>query len=669
MNASSKFRSHVLLVLLCVARVTSAADQPLTGAFAINLSSTQEMPATLDVAYLDGKQLYIANIPVGGTEWKHLRIGFYSSEGRAESERTDLREWYPDASVVRVSPAEFQIAAENPVKRQVTSLPQQPSATQAATGLSSDRLGELMAEGRTAILVADYTAAIRSYTRVLQEGETSYAPDALEYLGVARERNGQQAHAVAEYRRYLATYPQADGAARVRQRLDGLLVTTTQSSSGIDPQPAGTRSQQRWNIYGGVSQYYRQDEADFGGQGSQTIQQAVLTDIDVLTRRAGERFDIETRMTMGHYYDLLSDTEGPGSDSRVYYLYADVTDQELGLSARAGRQRLYTSGVLGRFDGAHVAWQFSPDWRVNVVAGEPVYSTSRSDDLDRSFYALSVDAFDVADMFDINVYYNTQEVDGIDDREAIGAELRYYSGRYMLVSYFDYDVGYNELNSFVALGNWTLDNDVTLNASFDQRRTPYLLTENALVGQGVDTIDELRENFTEDEIRQLAEQNTGELTTVTVGAAKPINERWQVNADVTASDFSSDQINIGSTNQYYYNLNFVASSLLKEGDSSLIGFRYIDGDTTQTTSISLDTRYPVGERFRINPRIVLSQRDLSAADATEVLIVPSLRLFYRFRKRTRFELEFGGRWSDQEFGSESIKSDSWFTYLGYRTDF
>ena len=277
-------------------------------------------------------------------------------------------------------------------------------------------------------------------------------------------------------------------------------------------------------------------------------------------------------------------------------MYADLADQDTGLGARIGRQRMNSSGVLSRFDGARLSWQVSPDWRVNLMSGEPIYSTSRRAESDRNFYGLSVDAFDLAGVFDASMYYNTQEVDGITDREAVGGELRYYNARASLVSSIDYDAGYNTLNNFVVLGNWAFDDRLTFNARYDFRRSPYMLSENALIGQGVGSIDELRSLFSDDEIRELAEARSGEATTITLGLSRPLFERFQVNADVTMSDYSGTAATDGVAAitdlgaEYYYNLNFVGSSLLTEGDSTIFTLRYIDGSTSSTVSAAHQSR-------------------------------------------------------------------------------
>ncbi|MDH5649987.1 MAG: hypothetical protein OEY67_10070, partial [Gammaproteobacteria bacterium] len=75
----------------------------------------------------------------------------------------------------------------------------------------------LFGQGRQALLKKQHRQAIRLFIRVLDLPENSYSADALEFLGVARERNGQRQQAVVEYKLYLKRYPKTEGADRVRQ--------------------------------------------------------------------------------------------------------------------------------------------------------------------------------------------------------------------------------------------------------------------------------------------------------------------------------------------------------------------------------------------------------------------------------------------------------------------
>ena len=76
---------------------------------------------------------------------------------------------------------------------------------------------------------------------------TVFSKEAQEYLGLARERNGQLAHAKAEYRIYLAKYPEGEDAQRVRQRLDALVTAYQAPMPGL-PQFAGFQKVKQWQF-------------------------------------------------------------------------------------------------------------------------------------------------------------------------------------------------------------------------------------------------------------------------------------------------------------------------------------------------------------------------------------------------------------------------------------
>jgi len=209
----------------------------------------------------------------------------------------------------------------------------------------------------------------------------------------------------------------------------------------------------------------------------------------------------------------------------------------------------------------------------------------------------------------------------------------------------------------------------------DYRRSPYLLAENALVGQSVDNVGDLLNDYTEDEIRQLAEDRSAEVTTVTVGFSTPVYERFQLNGDVSMVDYTDTTESggvpaiTGLGTDYYFNLNLVGASLIKEGDTNIIGLRYQDGNYVKSTGITFDTRYPVTQLLRINPRLLLAKREMQMSNADEVLIIPALRLFFDVRRQTRLEFEIGSRFSTVDSSTGSTDSQSWFVYTGYRSYF
>ncbi|HHQ13711.1 MAG TPA: hypothetical protein ENK16_01670, partial [Chromatiales bacterium] len=543
--------------------------------YAINLESALEPIGSVDpvvAEHAGGRQAYLTEVQVGAQTWHRLRVGFFATEAQAESVLASLRDAYPRAWVTRVSSSEWAQAAAHPVSAAAeTKTDTLPEATQTAAAnslpaLDDDALRKLMDDGRNVMLAGDLARAIQIYTRVLQEPENQWSAQAREYLGLARERNGQKAHAIAEYRRYLELYPQSDAAGRVRQRLAGLTAVSAPKLAS-----AGTRSgrrsadEQRWDVYGGFAQYYRLDQSQFNDQSSRTNQSSVLSDVDVIARRRGDRLQFSSRATLGNLYDLLSD--GPGTSTRVYYLYADLLDDVTGLGLRLGRQSQHKGGVLGRFDGAEFSWQWRPQTRFSFLTGSPVDSSRDGFNTDRQFYGLSADFLQLFDLFDLNLFYNTETMDGLENRNAIGAEVRYFDQSRSVIANIDYDTSYAELNALTILGNWTLDNRLGFNLLLDKRKSPFLLTRNALIGQQVTSIQDLQQLYTEDEIRALASDRTADMTAVTVGVSTPLFERFQINADITANRLGGTPASGGVAampdqgTAFYYSLNLIGSSL------------------------------------------------------------------------------------------------------------
>jgi tetratricopeptide (TPR) repeat protein len=91
-----------------------------------------------------------------------------------------------------------------------------------------------IADGRGALLIGDNPKAILAFERALSLPTNAYSPEAQELIGVARERNGESAKALAEYRQYLTLYPDGPGAVRVKDRISAL-------ASREPPRPAAPR--------------------------------------------------------------------------------------------------------------------------------------------------------------------------------------------------------------------------------------------------------------------------------------------------------------------------------------------------------------------------------------------------------------------------------------------
>ncbi len=665
----------------------TAARPDIRGRYVLNLESSVEarpLPPASAFDLAAPAVLYRLQSPVNGRVWNRLRLGFFETKAAAQAAQARLQAAFPRTWIAVAPEAERREALETgTVIGAGAARPPAPAPQPLLPALPQERLDALMEEARQAMAGADYARAIRLYTKVLQHADTGGHQDAQEFLGLARERNRQIAHAKAAYEEYLARYPEGPGAERVRQRLAGLLTARKAPKERLRAAERG-KEEPAWDVFGSFSQYYRRDTSHIVEQDTLTDRRteetrvnlsSLSSDLDITGRRRGGPLEIQMRFTGGYEKDFLDEDEGRGDISRVSSLYADVQHRDLGLGARFGRQTRSSGGVLGRFDGAFLSYQWKPTVRLNAVSGYPVDSSRDAPDTERYFYGVSADFGTYANTWDFVAFLIEQQMEDMLDRRAVGGEIRYFDPVKSLLTYVDYDVSYNQLNTLLLLGNLTLPYQVTLNATVDIRQSPILTTRNALQGQPVTTLEELRASFSDDEIRRLAEDRTADSRSYTVGLSRPFGERFQLSGDVTVSNYGSTPASAGvealpgTGDEFFYNLQLIGSNLLKEGDIGILGLRYSDTSTSDTVSLSLNERYPINRVWRINPRVRLDYRQYESTDTDRWTGAPSVLVDYLWRKRYRFEFETGGEWSTRELVDGSEDSVNWFVYLGYRADF
>ena len=655
----------------------------LNGLYAINLASSLDPFNDKNVGHdplFDSYRLYTSSFEKDGRQWYRLRVGFFTDKKTAGRILESLSTRYPGCWIARVTAREKEQSAASAITfapAQATAPPSNPPPGQNANvpelpALTDERIASYMEEARQSMANSDYGRAVMIYTRVLEYPDHPYRQDALEFLGLARERKKQYAHAKAEYEKYLSLYPEGEGTERVRQRLAGLITATEPAQEKLR-ESKQRKTKSGWKTYGGLSQYYRRDVSSTDATGTTVNLSELTTDMDVSSRMRNSDYDIRSRFTGGYIWDFLDSNE---NEFRITSLYLDATDRQWNLSGRLGRQSRSTGGVLGRFDGILVGYQFSPVVRANIVTGYPVES-SNLDEIrtNKEFYGASFDIGTFANKWDFNTFVIQQNVDGILDRRAVGGEIRYFETDRSFLSLVDYDTSYSVLNTLLFLGTWTLPDKTSINFVFDQRKSPILTTSNALQGQTVATVSELLTLFSEDEIRSLAEDRTPDSRSYTFGISRPLDSRFQISGDVTLTNLSDTPASGGvaatesTGNDYFYSIQLIGSSLIKQGDLGILGLRYADTSTASTTTFSINTRYPFNHEWRINPRLRLDQREFASDNTQQWTVLPSIRVNYRWRKHTQLEVELGGEWSSHELTDQTEKTSAYFLNAGYRHDF
>ncbi|HEX7374526.1 MAG TPA: tetratricopeptide repeat protein [Steroidobacteraceae bacterium] len=651
------------------AKVTVDAVPQGTSTYAVNLDSSkepysQEMLAAAAAA--TGVRAYVSEILVDDERWYRLRAGPFVTEADARRVLMKARTDYPKSWVAIADDEELTAVGTPTAVGHVEAAP-----THAATTLTSPDLAKTLKQAKDAVRRKDYATAVPLLTKLLEQPEFPQRAEAQELMGLVHERSGQLAHAKTDYEEYLRRYPQGPAVDRVKKRLRAIAFATRPSQGG---RVAGDEDS-AWRIYGGYSQIYRQDSTTINNATTTTdltTQNALINDVSLVARRRGERFDFSTRAAAGYTVDMLQD--GPGNQSRITTFFAELNDRDLDWTARLGRQSGNAGGVFGTFDGLYAGYQVRPRFRLNGYFGYPVESTSDGPLTDRQFYGLSADFGTFANAWDFSVYAITQDYFGAIDRQALGGEVRYFKPGITFVGLVDYDLHYQDLNNVLLLGTFALPARWTVNFNIDHRKSPSLTTRNAMIGQPVTRFDQLYDLFSRNEIEQLARDRTAESDTITLSASRPLGEHWQWSTDVAAMQLGGTPASGGvAATQDGGTDVAVATQLLGfglfgRGDVSTFGVQYQTSDTLQTLSLGLGTQFPIGERWRLQPRLRIDQRRFDADHSTQTTYVPTVRTELRV-KRFTMELEGGAEIGSRDFGQTTEDTTRYYFSLGYRYDF
>ncbi|MGB7739525.1 MAG: hypothetical protein WBM03_10450, partial [Steroidobacteraceae bacterium] len=85
-------------------------------------------------------------------------------------------------------------------------------------------------------------------------------------------------------------------------------------------------------------------------------------------------------------------------------------------------------------------------------------------------------------------------------------------------------------------------------------------------------------------------------------------------------------------------------------------------------SLGVGTQLPIGERWRLGPRLRLDQRKLESDNSTSLVYSPALRAEMRGKHLT-FEVEGGAEIGSRDMGTISEDTSRYYFSLGYRYDF
>jgi hypothetical protein len=224
------------------------------------------------------------------------------------------------------------------------------------------------------------------------------------------------------------------------------------------------------------------------------------------------------------------------------------------------------------------------------------------------------------------------------------------------------------------MGNLQLPARWSASFNLDHRRSPVLTTRNALIGQPVETLDELLGIFTSEEVRELAEDRTPLSDIITLSLSRVLGERYSVTLDAFAARVGETPASGGipatpaTPFEETVQLQLVGSSLLRASDLFVISARYQNGAAQRTGSVGLWSRLPLGAAWRFGPRIRVDRRESTVDASTETLVVPSLRVDYQ-KGSSWLEFEGSTELGRRTIPAESERSRRYYVSIGYRIGF
>jgi hypothetical protein len=532
-----------------------------------------------------------------------------------------------------------------------------------------------MDEGRAALKHNDSAGAIRLFTKILKYPENQYSAEAQEMLGLARQKNGQPGEARAEYEDYLRRYPNGEQSERVRQRLAGVVTANGEPGTAFstpNAQPLGAppvgrfapTGETNWTLVGSASVFYIRDDS-FRAVRDPTIapdpnadpdahrvhQNEMLASLDLMANWNNDQTKGRIRFSGSEEFGFADSRDLTG----VAALSVDATVKDWNLRTVIGRQTLNTDGVLGRFDGALLSWQALPMVRLDLVSGSPALSRFDLPFKDEKlFYGAAIGLGPFFGGFETTLYAIEQRDRWLVDRESIGAEFRYFDETKYAFGTVDYDILFQRLNAAIFSGSWTLPDKSTIYGGADYRRTPYLSTWNALLNQPFTTLYDMLRFATNEQLQQLAVDQTSIYKSAMLGFSHPLTDKFQVSADATIVNLTQPIPAIGldpslgklpAGNEYYYSAQLIGNNLVKDGDMYIAALRYSQLTNSNRYVLDLNTRFPLNEDWRLSPRLRVGYAVGNGIDLKEYTVLPSFLVDYYWTKDLNFEFELGAQWT------------------------
>jgi hypothetical protein len=554
--------------------------------------------------------------------------------------------------------------------------PQASTAEAAAAAASTEsRAAALMAKANQALGDKQFEEAINLLNQVLLLPPNRQSMTAQEAIGTAWDRAGSTKKARAEFELYLKLFPQGDGAQRVAARLAELKGGEVAQGETSKPKEGLAKY-----FSGNVAQYY------YGGKArstslvnlpsgidqstiSKTTESAITTSADLSGRYQTE--DSETKVVVrgSNAYNLVATSHNTSSLGSAYVDYKRLGS---GLAVRVGRQSPISGGLLGLFDGISLAYPLPSGVKLDLMGGVPANQlvSAQSEKL----VAGAIEADGIFEHWGGNAYFVNQNINGITNRRAIGAELRYSAESWSAYSLFDYDAVLRKVNAVSVQGSFQLPGRTTLTLLLDSRKAPSLQLSNALIAKSAASLQALIDAEGMAAVRADALAVTADAKQALISLSRPLGEKWQVAVDMRYSEIGALPAIEGTVfeatpatgGQYTYSAQLTGNNL------------YSPRDINNFNASVMNTPTFKGFQFAYNNLTGLRDNDLSVEPSFRYYtqkdnvgvkltrLTPGIRLSYRISRRLSVLGETVVERSTTAGPVNHDRSQSVFFYMGYR---
>ena len=560
---------------------------------------------------------------------------------------------------------------------------QLPATTAPVTVASAEveaRAAALMAAARDALSKGNNDAAIAPLNQLLLLPPNSVMQDAQELIGVAWERSGDLARARMEYELYLKLFAGGEGAQRVAQRLASMGAAPGKAEGAAQAAETGKAGPGGLKYTGSIAEYY------FGGKSrtqslvnlgsgidqatlTKTTESALVTSLDLGARYITEESDVRAVLRGTGSRNLTSTSTNESTVSAAYVDYRQISS---GLALRVGRQSAINGGLLGMFDGLSLTYPVRPGLRVNLMGGLPANPvvTAPSERL----YAGMVEMDAILPNLNGDMYIVDQTTEGITNRRAIGAELRYAAEQGSLYTLLDYDQLLRAVNAFSVQGSLQGAGQTTYTLLLDSRRAPSLLMTNALISTGDTSLSGLmqRLNLSLDEVALLAKSTSAQARQILFSASRPLAEKWQATADLRYSDVGelpavgNFEATPATGAQRGFSLQLTGSNLYSRRDINNFNLSILSTPSFRGTQLAYNNLTGFDDnKITVEPSLrYYVQNDTLGTRMTRV--TPGIRSSYALSKRTSLMGELMIERSINDGLTNQDTTTSAYFYLGVR---